>query len=99
MYIVLAEEVVVEVDELHLTHSGEELALFNRVEHVIDLQLIPAASNSTARHQYHLVVMPAQPGYLVNKRRHAGDVEFAFVCCEHVAAHLHYDSPFHSSRV
>ena len=41
--VILAEEVVIEVHELCLSHGGEELTLLYRVEHVVNLQFLPAA--------------------------------------------------------
>ena len=95
VYVVLAEEVVIEIDELDLPHGREELTLFYGVEHVVDLQFLPATSHGSARDEHHVIAPSSQPRDLVHQRRHASDVELASVCREHVAAHLHYDSPFH----
>ena len=47
MQMVLAEEVIIQTDELHLTESREQLALFHCVEVVIHLQFTSAASDGS----------------------------------------------------
>ena len=95
MDVVLAKEVVIEVDELHLPHCREELTLFDGVEHVVNLQFLPAASDGAARDEHNVIVLLAQPNNLIHKRRHAGDVELASVCGKDIAAHFHYNPTFH----
>ena len=95
MYIVLAEEVVIEVDELHLPHCREELTLLHGVEHVVNLQFLPSASHGTTRDEYNVIVVPTQPSNLIYKGGHAGNVELASVCGKDIAAHFHYNSSFH----
>ena len=95
MDVVLAEEVVIEVDELHLPHCREELTLLHGVEHVVNLQFLPSASHSTARDEYNVIVVPTQPSNLIYKGGHAGNVELTSVCGKDIAAHFHYNSSFH----
>ena len=97
VYVVFAKQVVVEVDELHLSHCREELTLFDWVERMVNLQFSPSTRNCTTRDKHHIIVLLPQPSNLINKRRDSRDVEFAPVCREDIAAHLHYKSFLHCS--
>ena len=95
----LAEQIVVETDEFHLSESGEQLALLNRVERMLYLQLATAAGNGSRGYQYHLMSLPFEPGYLVDQGRHAGNIQFSVGTGQHVGTYLYYYSSFHKPFV
>ena len=94
MQMMLAEKVIIQPYELHLTESREQLPLFNGVEIVIYLQFASATGNGSRRYEYHLIALTLEPSNLVDDSRHARDVEMTVRTCEHITAHLDYNSHF-----
>ena len=62
---------------------------------MVDTQLATSTGHGTRRYEDDLVPLPAQPCYLVDEGRHAGDDEFAVLPGEHITAHFHYYSLVH----
>ena len=63
----LTEQIIVESYELYLSHGGEELALLNAVEAVVDGQLTPPASDGAGGHENHFETVTAEFGNLVDE--------------------------------
>ena len=82
--VVFTKQIVVEIHEFHLTDGGEQLALFDAVELTLGLKLAAATGHGARRHEQHLVAVAAQPYYLVDECRHAGDIELTVAACKHV---------------
>ena len=91
----LAEQVVVEPYEFHLSDGTVQLALFHAVERVVDSEFTSPAGYGTRRDEDDLDVVTTEPGHLVDDGRHAGDVEFSVLARQHVGTYFDYDTSFH----
>ena len=79
-----AEELVIEVNELHLTYGREQLPLLNSVELEVNFQLATSAGHSSRCDKNHLVTVLLQPSYLVDNGRETGYIELPFRSGEHI---------------
>ena len=64
----VAEQLVVAVDEFCLTNCREQLALIYRIHVVVDGQLTSSACHSTRRNQHYLDALTTQHRYLIDQR-------------------------------
>ena len=85
----LAEQLVVAVDELGLPHGREQLALIHAVQLAGNPQLAPPGSHGSRGDEDGLYAGLVELGNLVDQRREAGHIERAVATGQHVAAHLH----------
>ena len=92
---VFAEQLVVVVDQLHLSDGRKELAGRNGIQFPLRLQLVASRCDGPRRHENHLDACAVQRGELVGQRRHPRRVERPVRAGQHVAAYL-YDNPFES---
>ena len=87
---IFAEERIVEVHELHLSHSRVELTLFDAVQRMHGVHLAPSASHSTRRNEYQLMACCVQHCKLIDYRREPAHVDMTVWARQYVASYFYY---------
>ena len=84
----LAEELKVAVDELGLSHGGEQLSLVDIVQRAGRTDFALARSDGSRGDENDFDARLVEGGYLVGEGRHAGDVQRPVGACQYVAAYF-----------
>ena len=91
----LAEEIVIAVDELRLPDGGIKLAGRDLVERRIRPNLAPPGSHRPRRDKDNLVSRVIQFGNLLDEGRHLRNVQFSVRPAQHIASYFDGNS-FHT---
>ena len=92
MNAILAKEVIIEIDELGLSQSREQLALLHAVQSAVSMQLASATGHSATGYQDDLMPHRPEPCHLIHHSRDTGDIQLPVCTCKNVGPYLDYIS-------